>query len=208
MAAELALQGYVVIVIDMFYWGERRMLLDDDPADWRERPVYLAREPALKRDVAVKVLHEGVDRDPDRLARRRRAQAQAVEQRNNLNRQRELLAQRFDHILYTGNERVATIVMTAAAKHLTPVTLDDESSRPIISQSRRFRRRSRAGGSSRWRRSAISTKGSTEASLRSSGAAAMSASVSSVAAAVSDFAGRGLRFVKTIRTISLPRFAF
>ena len=37
IAAELARQGYVVVVIDMFYWGERRMLLDDDPADWRER---------------------------------------------------------------------------------------------------------------------------------------------------------------------------
>jgi dienelactone hydrolase len=38
IASVLARQGYVVIVIDMFYWGERRMLLDDDPADWRERP--------------------------------------------------------------------------------------------------------------------------------------------------------------------------
>ena len=38
IATELARRGYVVIVIDMFYWGERRMLLDDDPADWRERP--------------------------------------------------------------------------------------------------------------------------------------------------------------------------
>ncbi|MGV3725000.1 MAG: dienelactone hydrolase family protein [Actinomycetota bacterium] len=38
IASELARQGYVVIVIDMFYWGERRMLLDDDPQDWRERP--------------------------------------------------------------------------------------------------------------------------------------------------------------------------
>ena len=38
IASDLARQGYVVIVIDMFYWGERRMLLDDDPADWRERP--------------------------------------------------------------------------------------------------------------------------------------------------------------------------
>ena len=37
-AAELARQGYVVIVIDMFYWGDRRMLLDADPADWRDRP--------------------------------------------------------------------------------------------------------------------------------------------------------------------------
>jgi dienelactone hydrolase len=38
IASELARQGYVVVVIDMFYWGERRMLLDEDPADWRERP--------------------------------------------------------------------------------------------------------------------------------------------------------------------------
>jgi len=38
IAVELARQGYVVAVIDMFYWGERRMLLDDDPADWRLRP--------------------------------------------------------------------------------------------------------------------------------------------------------------------------
>lgn len=38
IAVDLVRQGYIVIVIDMFYWGERRMLLDDDPADWRERP--------------------------------------------------------------------------------------------------------------------------------------------------------------------------
>jgi len=38
LASELVRQGYVVLVIDMFYWGERRMLLDDDPPDWRERP--------------------------------------------------------------------------------------------------------------------------------------------------------------------------
>jgi Abhydrolase family len=38
IASELARRGYVVIVIDMFYWGERRMVLDADPADWRERP--------------------------------------------------------------------------------------------------------------------------------------------------------------------------
>ncbi|MDP6946947.1 MAG: aldehyde dehydrogenase family protein, partial [Myxococcota bacterium] len=35
-----------------------------------------------------------------------------------------LLAQRFDHIFYTGGEAVARIVMEAAAKHLTPVTLE------------------------------------------------------------------------------------
>lgn len=44
VAAELARQGYVVIVIDMFYWGERRLWLDDDPADWRERPASLTDE--------------------------------------------------------------------------------------------------------------------------------------------------------------------
>ncbi len=35
-----------------------------------------------------------------------------------------LLAERFDHILYTGNETVGRIVMSAAARHLTPVTLE------------------------------------------------------------------------------------
>jgi dienelactone hydrolase len=44
IATELARQGYVVAVIDMFYWGERRMLLDDDPADWRERPRDISAE--------------------------------------------------------------------------------------------------------------------------------------------------------------------
>jgi len=44
----------------------------------------------------------------------------------------ELLAHRFDHILYTGNERVATIVMTAAAKHLTPVTLELGGKSPCL----------------------------------------------------------------------------
>ncbi|XP_048374991.1 aldehyde dehydrogenase family 3 member A2 isoform X2 [Sphaerodactylus townsendi] len=36
----------------------------------------------------------------------------------------ELLKQRFDHILYTGSSNVGKIVMEAAAKHLTPVTLE------------------------------------------------------------------------------------
>jgi dienelactone hydrolase len=44
IAIDLARRGYVVIVIDMFYWGERRMLLDDDAADWRERPASLTSE--------------------------------------------------------------------------------------------------------------------------------------------------------------------
>ena len=44
IASELARRGYVVIAIDMFYWGERRMLLDNDPADWRDRPAGIPAE--------------------------------------------------------------------------------------------------------------------------------------------------------------------
>jgi dienelactone hydrolase len=44
IASELARAGYVVVVIDMFYWGERRMLLADDPADWRDRPRSITAE--------------------------------------------------------------------------------------------------------------------------------------------------------------------
>ncbi|XP_043860806.1 aldehyde dehydrogenase, dimeric NADP-preferring [Dromiciops gliroides] len=36
----------------------------------------------------------------------------------------ELLKEKFDYILYTGSTAVGKIVMTAAAKHLTPVTLE------------------------------------------------------------------------------------
>jgi len=43
-----------------------------------------------------------------------------------------LLEQRFDHVLYTGNERVARIVMTAAARHLTPVTLELGGKSPCL----------------------------------------------------------------------------
>ncbi len=43
-----------------------------------------------------------------------------------------LLAQRFDHIFYTGNGTVGRIVMEAAAKHLTPVTLELGGKSPAI----------------------------------------------------------------------------
>ncbi len=43
-----------------------------------------------------------------------------------------LLAERFDHIFYTGNGTVGRIVMTAAAKHLTPVTLELGGKSPCI----------------------------------------------------------------------------
>jgi aldehyde dehydrogenase (NAD+) len=43
-----------------------------------------------------------------------------------------LLEQRFDHIFYTGNGTVGRIVMTAAAKHLTPVALELGGKSPAV----------------------------------------------------------------------------
>lgn len=36
----------------------------------------------------------------------------------------ELLRLRFDHVFYTGSGTVGRLVMEAAARHLTPVTLE------------------------------------------------------------------------------------
>ncbi|UTM48758.1 aldehyde dehydrogenase family protein [Glutamicibacter mysorens] len=44
----------------------------------------------------------------------------------------ELLAARWDHIFYTGGERVAKIVAAAAAKHLTPTTLELGGKSPAV----------------------------------------------------------------------------
>ena len=43
-----------------------------------------------------------------------------------------LLEQKWDHIFYTGNGTVGRIVMTAAARHLTPVTLELGGKSPVI----------------------------------------------------------------------------
>jgi aldehyde dehydrogenase (NAD+) len=43
-----------------------------------------------------------------------------------------LLAEKFDHIFFTGSERVGKIVMQAAAQHLTPVTLELGGKSPCI----------------------------------------------------------------------------
>ena len=43
-----------------------------------------------------------------------------------------LLAEAWDHILYTGSTRVGQVVMEAAAKHLTPVTLELGGKSPTI----------------------------------------------------------------------------
>nr|MDJ0896811.1 aldehyde dehydrogenase family protein [Alphaproteobacteria bacterium] len=43
-----------------------------------------------------------------------------------------LLAQRFDYILFTGGAKVGKIVMAAAARHLTPVTLELGGKNPCL----------------------------------------------------------------------------
>ncbi|MCI0536819.1 MAG: alpha/beta hydrolase family protein [Verrucomicrobiales bacterium] len=43
-ATELCRRGYVVIAIDMMFWGERRMLLAADPQAWRERETLSAQD--------------------------------------------------------------------------------------------------------------------------------------------------------------------
>lgn len=44
----------------------------------------------------------------------------------------ELLAEKYDYILFTGSERVGKWIMEAAAKHLTPVTLELGGKSPCI----------------------------------------------------------------------------
>ena len=44
----------------------------------------------------------------------------------------QLLEQRFDHIFFTGGSRVGRLVMAAAAKHLTPVSLELGGKSPAI----------------------------------------------------------------------------
>lgn len=44
----------------------------------------------------------------------------------------ELLNHRFDHILYTGSSNVGKIIMSAASKHLTPVTLELGGKSPCV----------------------------------------------------------------------------
>jgi aldehyde dehydrogenase (NAD+) len=44
----------------------------------------------------------------------------------------ELLSLRFDHILFTGSGRIGRLVMEAASRHLTPVTLELGGKSPVI----------------------------------------------------------------------------
>ncbi|KXN70375.1 aldehyde dehydrogenase, dimeric NADP-preferring [Conidiobolus coronatus NRRL 28638] len=44
----------------------------------------------------------------------------------------EVLRQKWDHIMYTGNSQVGKIVMRAASEHLTPVTLELGGKNPVL----------------------------------------------------------------------------
>jgi dienelactone hydrolase len=44
IAVEMVRLGYVVIAIDMFYWGERRLLHENDPVEYKTRPAALTAE--------------------------------------------------------------------------------------------------------------------------------------------------------------------
>lgn len=44
----------------------------------------------------------------------------------------QLLAEKFDHIFFTGGTRIGKVIMAAAAKHLTPVTLELGGKNPCI----------------------------------------------------------------------------
>lgn len=47
-STEMVRRGFVVIAIDMFYWGERRMILDDSPEAWKKRPAGIGNEEVLR----------------------------------------------------------------------------------------------------------------------------------------------------------------
>ncbi|MBL9152385.1 MAG: dienelactone hydrolase family protein [Verrucomicrobiales bacterium] len=48
IGTELVRRGYVVITIDMFFWGERRMVLEDDPPEWKDRPAGISSDAVTK----------------------------------------------------------------------------------------------------------------------------------------------------------------
>lgn len=66
------------------------------------------------------------------LVRRHLDEGAATVLRGGVPETQELLAQRFDHIFYTGNGRVARVVMAAAARDLTPVTLELGGKSPAV----------------------------------------------------------------------------
>ena len=48
IGTEMVRRGYMVISIDMFFWGERRMVLNEDPEEWKTRPASISSESVTK----------------------------------------------------------------------------------------------------------------------------------------------------------------
>merc|ERR1719456_1759712 len=71
-------------------------------------------------EVIERIVNEYLDRDCIKIVQGAVAETTA------------LLEQRWDHIFYTGNGVVARIVMQAAAKHLTPLTLELGGKSPVF----------------------------------------------------------------------------
>ncbi|CDS12655.1 hypothetical protein LRAMOSA04841 [Lichtheimia ramosa] len=78
-------------------------------------------------EIAEHTAHFITTRLPDYLDKRAYAIINGAVQETTV-----LLEQKFDHIFYTGNSAVGKIVMTAAAKQLTPVTLELGGKSPAI----------------------------------------------------------------------------
>ena len=71
---ELVRRGYVVIAIDIFYFGERRMVLDDDPPEWKERRMSIS-------EAQVHVLGDGLPAAAEPGADQRRGERRGVRNR-------------------------------------------------------------------------------------------------------------------------------
>ncbi|MSR43484.1 MAG: hypothetical protein EXS19_05550, partial [Pedosphaera sp.] len=59
---EMVRRGYIVICIDMFYWGERRVVLDDDLPEWKARSLTFS-------DEQLKAYHDRCNRDEEIIAK-------------------------------------------------------------------------------------------------------------------------------------------
>ena len=62
VGADLARQGYLVVVIDMLYWGNRRYMMDGDPDAWWDRPNNLGPEQVNTFNVRASTYEHLLDR--------------------------------------------------------------------------------------------------------------------------------------------------
>ena len=62
LGADLARQGYLVVVIDMLYWGNRRYMMDGDPDAWWDRPDDLAPDQVNSFNIRASTYEHLLDR--------------------------------------------------------------------------------------------------------------------------------------------------